>query len=195
MLMLTFLGVAAIGFLLLMVSLIFDTDGDMDTDVDVDADFDADGGGGSHWLSMKVICAFAVAFGISGAATEAYQDNLLLTFGVALFSGFCLGALANFIIAFFYSQQSSSSTSSKDLVGKQGVVTLGIMPGQYGEVQVRLGSTTISRRARCEDETAEIRQGSVVEVTWADASGVLVRVWKAKPVESVEAADSGSAVA
>lgn len=198
MLMLTFLAVAGIGFLLLMVSLIFDGDSeiDLDADVDLDADFDADvDGGGSHWLSMKVICSFAVAFGMSGAAMDAYGFHFLPTFGVAILSGVVLGAIANAILSFFYSQQSSSSTSSSDLVGKQGVVILSIMPGQYGEVQVRLGRTTVSRRARCEDDEVEIRQGAVVQITYADASSVVVRKWKSEPAESVKATDSGSAVA
>lgn len=177
--MLVFISIALGGFGILMITLLLGGDHDVEVDhdisLDVDGDADHDVGGGHHWLSLKVWAAFATAFGAGGSIAKSLGFSTLWSVGIALGFGLVVGFAADAIIVFFYKQQTSSGYSIQDLVGKTGFVILGITPGNYGEVQVRIGSTLICRRAKADDDKEEIKQGQQVTVLAADSSSLLVR--------------------
>lgn len=172
---LVFLAIGGMGFLILMIALLFGGDADADADFDADVDGDMDAGGGHHWLSLKVLCSFATAFGAGGASASSYGLGTFTSIGVGLGCGLAIGAVANFLIAFFYSQQATSTFSAQSLKGKRGIVTLAITPGQWGEVQAQIGTMTVTRRAKAVDAAEHIDQGTSVDIVEATSTSMIVQ--------------------
>ena len=142
-----FLVIFGIGFLFLMVSLLI---GDLFEAFDFDVDFDADGGEGNSFgfFDSRVISMFLTAFGGTGALGLLYGYGLLLSSVIGVVSGLVFGG---FIFAFGYllfSQQSSSSVSSRDLVGRTAKVTVGIEEGGIGQISCKIGEERVEKIAR-----------------------------------------------
>lgn len=173
--LLVFVSIAFGGFLVLMMSLLLGGDHDVDADGDFDTDADGDMGGGHHWLSLKVLSAFATAFGASGAIARAYDVSVPWSMAIGLAAGFIIASIADFIIMLFFKQQASSSFSIQNLNGLEGIVTLTIQPNQYGEVSVHYQGNNITRRAKCSNPNESIPQGDAVIVEIADISGFIVK--------------------
>lgn len=174
--LIVFVSIALGGFLVLMVTLMFG--GDHDVDMDADADLDHDFDSGHHWLSVKVLSAFATAFGASGSIARAYDISVPWSIAIGLVFGFIIAATADFIIVLFYRQQISSTFSIENLAGKLGTVKLTIQPGQFGEVAVYYRGNNITRRAKCQDAEESVEQGELVKLILADASGFIVKKHK-----------------
>jgi len=153
------------GCLVLLVSLVFG--GDHDTELHADMHMDvggADDGAGDHsWFSVKVISAFATAFGAGGSIALSFHASLVISLLVALVSGILIAIVADAIIGLFYRQQSTSTYSMSQLAGKTGTVTFPILPGGIGEVRVSLGSSAVTYSARTQDASG-INQGDTVVV-------------------------------
>jgi membrane protein implicated in regulation of membrane protease activity len=139
-----FLGIASIGFLFLVLSLLF---GEIFEHFGVDADHGFDHSGPS-FLSTRGISVFITAFGGIGAIAVRYG---LSTTG-ASFAGFAGGLGCAYIIyvfaKFLYNQQASSSMSTQDLVGQTGRVVIAIPAGGLGQVRCRIGDELVDRIAR-----------------------------------------------
>ena len=175
--LLIFLGIAGVGFLVLMIMLIFggDHDVEFDHDFDLDHDVDVDTGSGHHWLSIKVIAAFMTAFGGGGAIGQIYGLSVAWSILIGMGMGIVVAAVVEALISFFYSQQSSSLYSVTELTGKPGTVTLTILPGRIGEVAVQLPSANVRKPAHSQNPTEEIKQGEPVIVVSANPSGIIVK--------------------
>ena len=165
----TYICLAIGGCLVLLVTLMFGGGHDADLHVDVGGmdighDVDHGDGGSEHsWFSVKVISAFATAFGAGGAIVRSFHGSIVLSLVIALAFGLLIAVVADAIIGLFYRQQASSSYSIADLAGKTGTVTLPILPGGTGEVRVSLGSTSETFSARSQDASG-INQGDSVVV-------------------------------
>ncbi len=160
----TYICLAVGGCLILLVSLLLGGDHDSDFHADVgDVDHDIDHGGGHHWFSIKVLSAFATAFGAGGAIARSFGASLAWSLLIAFVSGLLIAIVADAIINLFYGQQASSAYSINDLTGKTGTVTLPILPGGIGEVRVTMGSTMATFSAKNQGEEG-MNQGDTVVI-------------------------------
>lgn len=170
----TFLILGGIGFLFLIISLIigdilealdfdFGTDVDLDGDVDIDFDTDLDSGGGSEIgiLDSRVISVFLTAFGFIGAFFLYSGFSGIISSVIGLGSGFVFGGLIFGFGYFLTTQESSSSVTERDLVGRTAKVIVGIKPNSIGQISCRIGEERIEKLARTRDGK-EIKSGETV---------------------------------
>ena len=102
-----FLGIAGIGFVFLIVSLVFGEIFDFfDHDIDMDH--------GPGLLSTRVIAVFITAFGAFGAIAmnNGYSSGVASAVGTA--SGFVFAGLMAMLGKFLYGQQASSDVIASD---------------------------------------------------------------------------------
>jgi membrane protein implicated in regulation of membrane protease activity len=161
-----FFWLAIGGAFLLIFSALLGGDHEIQIDGHGDIDHpDMDVGHGWHFrvLNLKVMAAFVTGFGACGAIASLSGASPFFTWASAIGGGLIMAIIANVIINFFYGQQSSSSYSDEDLLGKEGVVTLEIMKDKIGEVQIKLGSLNVNRSARSED-SSQIELGANIKV-------------------------------
>jgi membrane protein implicated in regulation of membrane protease activity len=165
-----FLAIAGVGFLFLLISLIFGEifdffDGGFDHDLDH---------GGPGLFSTRAISVFVLAFGATGAIATNYGFSPLPASLVGAANGFLLGGLVVAFARFLYSQQASSDVSHRDLVGQSARVVVSIPPGGVGQVRVRIGDELIDKIARASDD-ASISEHSTVRVEEVLGEVVIVR--------------------
>jgi hypothetical protein len=168
-LMTIFLAIGGLGFLFLLVSLII---GDL---------FDAIGfnfdGPNSDFgiLDSRVISVFLTAFGGFGAIgiTLGYAAVGGTLFG--LMGGLIFGAVVYYFGSFLNGQQSSSSVSTEMLVGRAAQVTVGIKPGQVGQISCRVGEEKVEKLARTVSGE-EIKAGQMVRIDSIGSDSVIVSI-------------------
>jgi membrane protein implicated in regulation of membrane protease activity len=156
-----FLGIAAIGFLFLLVSLIF---GGIFDHFDFGHGFDHDlGHGGPGFFSTRVLSVFITAFGGFGAIGiyQGYGVFASSFFGFA--GGVVLASVIYFFARFLFAQQASSATSAADLVGRTAEVTVGIPVGGVGQVRCLVGESMVEKIARTRDGAA-VPYNSLVKI-------------------------------
>lgn len=150
-----FLGIAGIGFVFLMVSLVF---GEIFDFFDHDIDFDH---GGPGILSSRVIAVFVTAFGAFGAIAVNNGMSAGAASGVGLGSGVVFGGLIYFFLRFLYGQQASSDVVAADLVGQTGRVIVAIPANGVGQVRCRIGEELVDKVAQSRDGLAVAEHASV----------------------------------
>lgn len=157
-----FLGIAGVGFIFLLISLIF---GEVfDAFGDFDHDFDGDiGHGGPGFLSTRVLSVFITAFGGFGAIATHYGLPPLPASGIGFLSGAFFATLIYAFARFLWSQQATSEMRTSDLVGQTGRVVVGIPASGVGQVRCRVGEQLIDKIARCRDDEA-IPENAVVRI-------------------------------
>lgn len=144
-----FLSIAGIGFLFLLISLVF---GEVFDFFHFDADFDHGlDHGGPSFFSTRVLSVFITAFGGVGAIGVRYGMSTGTASLLGLGSGAALGSLIYWFAHFLYSQQASSDMSSRDMVGQTGRVIVGIPAGGVGQVRLQMGETLVDKIARSHD--------------------------------------------
>lgn len=163
-----FLIVGAIGFLFLMVSLIV---GDLFEAFDFDLDLDTNGDFGL--FDSRVVSVFLTTFGFVGAIAIQFGFGVLLSSLFGLGGGVLLGGLVFAFGYFLHSQQSSSSVSEKDLIGKRAQVIVGIRPGSIGQISCRIGDERVEKIARA-GNGQEIKTGETVYIEEITSDAVIV---------------------
>lgn len=166
-----FAAIGGIGFLFLAVTLIV---GDVFDAVGVD--LHASGGdGGFGALDSRVLSVFLTAFGGFGliAAWTGYGALASSLFG--LLGGIIFGGVVSAFGKFLISQQSSSSVTDKDILGRTAQVTVGIKPGELGQVTMRIGDERVEKLARSNSDE-EIKNGAIVKVSAIAGDSVLVKL-------------------
>lgn len=145
-----FLVIFGIGFLFLMVSLLI---GDIFEAFDLDFDMDADGGDGHHFgfFDSRVISVFLTAFGGIAALSLVYGYGLFISSVFGVISGLVFGGVIFAFGYLLYSQQSSSSVSERDLIGRTAKVTVGIEEGGIGQISCEIGEERVEKIARTRD--------------------------------------------
>lgn len=154
-----FLAVGGIGFLFLMLSLVM---GDIFEAFDLDLGFDADTGDGEFGvLDSRVLSVFLTALGGIGAIGIQFGLGFIISVLLGLGGGVVFGAMVFAFGYLLYSQQSSSSVSERDLIGRTAKVVVGILPGTVGQISCRIGEERVEKLARTR-HGEEIKEGSMV---------------------------------
>ena len=157
--LMVFLGIAAIGFVFLLISLligdVFDNFG-MDTGLDGGVD-------GHGFLDSRVISVFITSFGGFGAIGIQSGLGIVASSLLGLAGGVVLGGLVSIFARFLYKQQASTSVTTAQLIGRTAQVIVPISPGSLGQVSFRIGEERVEKLARSKDDL-EIKAGSLVRV-------------------------------
>jgi membrane protein implicated in regulation of membrane protease activity len=142
-----FVGIAAVGFLFLLISLVF---GEIFEHFDAGFDHDLDHGG-PGFFSTRVMSVFVTAFGGFGAVATLYGLTPLPASGVGLGSGLVFASAIYAFARFLYGQQASSEVRSADVVGQIARVVVSIPAGGVGQVRCRLSEELVDKIARARD--------------------------------------------
>ena len=169
-LMTIFLMIGVIGLLFLFVSLVV---GDVFEAMGFDFGLDP-----SHDFGIfdsRVIAVFLTAFGGFGAigTTLGYGAVGGSLFG--LLGGAAFGAVVFYFGKFLYNQQSSSSISTENLIGRPAQVVVDIKPGGLGQISCRVGEERIEKLART-TSGQEIKAGQLVRIESIGGDSVIVSV-------------------
>ena len=171
-LMAIFLLIGGFGFLFLLVSFFF---GDIFEALGLDFGTDLDGSHDFGLFDSRVISIFLTAFGASGAIGTAFGHGAAGSLLFALLGGFVLGAVVFYFGKLLYNQQSSSSVSAADLIGRTAQVVVNIKPGQLGQISCRIGDERVEKLARTEGGE-EIKAGQIVRIDSIGSDSVVVSV-------------------
>jgi hypothetical protein len=168
-----FLGIAAVGFLILMVTFVagevFEF-GDLMGGHDVDVH----GGGGPSFLSGRVLSVFITAFGGFGAIGINLGYGIGVSTAMGLASGLVFGGIVYLFVSFLHSQQASSDVRVQDLVGRTAQVSVAIPKGGLGQIRCTLGESVVEKIARSVDG-AEIPGNALVKIEAIVGENALVR--------------------
>ena len=145
-----FLGISAIGFAFLIVSLVF---GELFEHLDASVDHDLNGEGPGI-LSSRVLSVFVTAFGGFGAVATHYGFGTLGASGVGSLSGLCFAALIYAFATFLYRQQASSGVRTAELAGRPARVVVPIPSGGVGQVRCQIGEELVDKIAQSRDGSA-----------------------------------------
>lgn len=167
--LIVFLGIAALGFVFLLVSFVvgdlFDSFG-FETGLDGGAD-------GHALLDSRVISVFVTSFGGFGTIGIQLGLSILTSSLLGLAGGIVLGGLVSLFARFLYRQQASSSVGTAQLVGRTAQVIVSIAPGSLGQVSCRVGEERVEKLARARDNR-EIKAGATVRVEEVAGDSLIV---------------------
>lgn len=169
-LMTIFLIIGGLGFLFLVISLlvgdIFDALG-MDFNLDASHDFGI--------FDSRVIAVFLTAFGGFGIIATVIGWGAVGGSLFGLLGGFIFGALVFYFGKLLYSQQSSSSVSNEDLIGRTAQVIVNIKPDQLGQISCNIGEERVEKLARTRSGE-ELKAGQIVRIESVGSDSVIVSV-------------------
>lgn len=144
-----FLGIASIGFLFLLISLVF---GEIFDHFDFDHDVDHDlGHGGPGFFSTRVMSVFITAFGGFGAIGVRNGYSILASSAIGFGGGVVFASLIYGFARFLYGQQASSTVRVSDLVGRSAEVIVAIPPNSLGQIRCLIGESMVEKMARSRD--------------------------------------------
>ena len=150
-----FLTIAAIGFLILLISLVF---GELFDHFGVDHDVEM---GGPGFLSGRIISVFITGFGGFGAVAVHYGLSPIGASLVGFASGLVFAGIIYAFARFLHGQQASSDVLSADLVGQSARVVVAIPAGGVGQIRCRLGEELVDKIAQSSDGAAIPENASV----------------------------------
>ena len=166
-----FLGITAIGFLFLLVSLVF---GEIFEHFDFAGDVDHDiGHGGPGFFSARGIAVFITAFGGFGAIGVYRGFGVFASSFFGFAGGMVMAGLVYTFARFLYGQQASSSITSSELVGRSAQVSVSIPANGIGQVRCLVGESIVDKIARSRDGTA-IPLNSLVKIEEIVGESVVV---------------------
>lgn len=167
--LLVFLGIATLGFVFLLISLVV---GDLFDSLGFETGLDgvAEGHG---LLDSRVISVFVTAFGGFGAIGIQMRLSIVASSLLGLAGGVILGGVVSLFARFLYKQQSTSSVTTSQLVGRTAQVIVSIAPGSIGQVSCRIGEERVEKLARARDN-AEIKAGVTVRVDEVAGDSLIV---------------------
>jgi membrane protein implicated in regulation of membrane protease activity len=154
-----FLGIAAIGFLFLLISLIF---GELFDLFGGDLDHDLDHGGPS-FFSSRILSVFITAFGGFGAIGSNYGLAILPASGVGFLSGVFFATVIYWFARALYGQQATTQVLSTDIVGRTARVVVSIPSNGVGQVRVQVGEEVLDKIARSRNGAA-IAENQIVKI-------------------------------
>lgn len=165
-----------------------DTDFDLDTDIELDMDADIGssidspeldvGSGLSIGLlptSLMSLSAMAVIFGSVGSVMTLTGRGNILTFVIAVLTGYIAAVIVQTIIKTLKKiQKRHYGINENDLLMYDGKVVDTILPGQLGTVSFHtLKEVHVSYPARCSDEQLRLEAGRLVKALVVN-NGVIV---------------------
>jgi membrane protein implicated in regulation of membrane protease activity len=164
-----FIAIAAFGLVFLVVSLLF---GELLNDFGLGGD----GGGGPDghgFIDTRSVAVFLTAFGGFGAIGVRSGLGVVPSALLGLASGLVLGGAVALFGRFLYSQQSTSSVSGSQLVGRTAQVTVTIPAGGVGQISCRIGEERVEKIARSR-EGGELKSGALVLIEEFTGDSVIV---------------------
>jgi len=165
--MLMFVSIFGIGFVMLLISVIFghDADGDIGGDID-------DVGHGPSIFSVRMLSLLLVGFGAFGFGVRASTEAGMFVASMGGIGGaIVVGLIGYLIIRGFYSSQATSTVTDDDIIGCSGNLLDGIPEGGRGQVACVVRGREITFLARSQDGRP-IKRGAAVKVV-AKTSGVV----------------------
>ena len=165
-----FLGIAGIGFVFLLVSLVF---GEIFSHFDSGFDHDLDHGGPS-FFSVRILSVFITAFGGFGAVGIHYGLSTLASSGIGFGSGLFFASLIFLFARFLYGQQASTRVLSSDLVGQTVRVVVAIPARGVGQVRCQIGEEVFDKVARSRGSGA-VPENAIVTIEETLGEIVIVR--------------------
>jgi len=156
----TFLAIAAFGFVFVVVSSIL---GDIFDHGDIGHDTDGHGGGPSL-LSSRILSVFITAFGAFGAIGIHLGYGVGASTAIGFGGGVLFAGVIYLFASFLYSQQATSHVRTGDLVGNTAQVSVAISKGGVGQVRCTLGDTVVEKVARATKEE-DIPVNTLVKIT------------------------------
>lgn len=172
-LLMLFAIIGGVGFVFLLASLIL---GDIFEMFGADADLGGDG----HDFGLfdsRVIAVFITAFGGFGFIAAWSGLGPIASSLVGLLGGVVFGGVVSAFGRFLIGQQSSSSVTDNDLIGRTAQVIVSIKPGSLGQISARIGDERVEKLARTLSG-GEIPPGTMVKI--ADVAGDSVIVTAAE---------------
>ena len=166
-----FLAIAALGFLFLLISLVFGEIFEHFEGAGWDHDLSH---GGPSFLSVRVISVFVTAFGGFGAIGVHYGLSTLAASGLGFVSGLGFASMIYAFARFLYGQQASSDIHSTDFVGQTARVIVRIPADGVGQIRCQVGEDLVDKIARSEDGQP-IPENTLVEVKQLLGEVVVVR--------------------
>jgi len=165
--MLIFVSIFAVGFVILLLSMIFGHDGDVDADADgMDH--------GPSIFSVKILSLILVGFGAGGFGLRASTEAGMFVSSMAGVGGSVIvGAFGYFILRAFYRSQASSTIVDQDIVGCEGNLIDGIARDGRGQISCIIRGREITFLARSRDGKP-IKRGTPVKIVGKTASVVTV---------------------
>ena len=165
-----FLGIAAIGFVFLLISLIF---GEFFDHFGV-AHLDALDHGGPSFVSARIVSVFITSFGGFGAVGTHYGLSILASSGLGFLSGIFFAGLIYMFARFLHGQQASTEVRSADLIGQPARVVVAIPAGGVGQVRCRIGEEVLDKIAQSREDVP-IPENTLVRVEETLGDMVIVR--------------------
>ncbi|MEN8706612.1 MAG: NfeD family protein [Nocardioides marinisabuli] len=153
--MTTYLLIAGLGLVLLLVSLVL---GDL-----LDGALDALAGDA---FSSAVIGAFVSALGFGGALAQGLGAPLAVSLPAGVVAGVGFGWFAAWLTRLLRTDSSGASPRTDDTVGREAVVVTAIPADGYGTVKVLIGGHEMRLNARLDtDHPLPVEPGTRVHVT------------------------------
>ncbi len=157
-----FLALAAAGFTVLLVSLVF---GELFDHIGFDHDADHDlGHGGPGFFSARVMSVFVTTFGGTGALASYYGLSPLPASLAGFLTGLFFASIIYAFARFLYGQQATSEVRGAELAGRHGRVVVAIPAGGLGQVRCQVGEELVDKIARSGDGAAVPENAAVTIV-------------------------------
>jgi membrane protein implicated in regulation of membrane protease activity len=166
-----FLGIAAIGFIFLLISLIFGEVFDHLGGVHLG---DALDHGGPSFFSTRIMSVFVTSFGGFGAIGAHYGLSVLASSGLGFLSGVFFAGLIYMFARFLHGQQASTDVRSADLIGQPARVVVAIPAGGVGQVRCQIGEEVLDKIAQSRED-APLPENTLVRVEETLGDMVIVR--------------------
>ncbi len=164
--------IGGIGFIFLLASLIL---GDIFEMFGSDADLGAGDGTDFGLFDSRVIAVFITAFGGFGLIGAWSGFGAVGSSLIGLVGGVIFGGVVSAFGRFLVGQQSSSSVTDNDLIGRTAQVTVTIKPGELGQITAKIGDERVEKLARTSGGEA-IATGSIVKVAAIAGDSVIVEI-------------------
>lgn len=146
-----------------------DTEVSPDTDVEVDVDSTGNGLLEIAFLptSLMALSALGITFGAVGSIMSYADRSSVLTFIVALISGYFASVVIQTIMKSLKKVQTRYyGINENELMLYDGKIVDTILPGQLGTVSfTTLKNVSVSYPARCFDQTLKLQTGRIVKPT------------------------------
>jgi hypothetical protein len=143
-------------------------------------------GWASIFLSLRFYLFAAIAFGAVGAPVAAFDlSSPGLTLGVALLTGFVVGALASLGFRLLGRETLSSGATAEELLGHVGLVLIACEKGRRGKVRLTVRGQTLDVLATTDEARIEPGMGVIVQEVHAERVHVCAAPSELLPVVPV----------
>ena len=180
--MIIYAGIAAFGFLFLLVMLFA---GEFGSDHEItahDGALDHAGEfGGPSIYSARIMASFLTAFGVGGVVARYYGLSHPAASGVGIVAGAVMSSIVFQFAKILYSQQASSEVQMAALVGRSAEVSVGIPVGGVGQITLTVAGQRTEQVARSATGGAVARGTEVLITALRGDSVVVAPVEKASP--------------